>query len=44
VRWEPADQALPLQPTLQAYFDSAAYAADRDQERRRLLEAGLHAA
>jgi hypothetical protein len=44
VLWEPADQALPLHPGLQAYFESADYAAARDQETRRLIEAGLHAA
>jgi hypothetical protein len=44
VRWEPADQVLPLHPALQAYFESVDYTGARDEERRRLLEAGLHVA
>jgi hypothetical protein len=44
VPWEPADQVLPLHPGLLAYFDSEGYAAARDAEARRLVEAGLHAA
>jgi hypothetical protein len=41
VRFEPADQVLPLHPALLAYFNSPAYAQALEREWRRLNEAGL---
>jgi acetoin utilization deacetylase AcuC-like enzyme len=44
LRWEPADQALPLHPGLVACFESGDYRRARDEEARRLLDAGLEVA
>ena len=41
VRFEPADQVLPLHPALLSYFDSPEYGQALEGERRRLLDAGL---